>query len=75
MLRYLWEKWINFGELLAGIFGGMLLTIFYYTIFSIPGIILSYRYEKAGKCDNKGSYFYKDVSALCIKEINEAKEM
>lgn len=75
MFRYIWRKWIDFGEFLAGIFGGVLLTIFYFTIFAVPCFFLSFAYDQIGKCYIEGSYFCSDVSALTIRNIDEAKEM
>jgi hypothetical protein len=72
MLKELWEIWLKFGELLATPMGNGILTVFYFTLFAIPGICLSLIFDKIGKKFQQDSYFSEDVRDLRLNSFDEA---
>jgi hypothetical protein len=75
MVYTLWQKWLQFSEWLGTIIGNAILTVFYFTLFAIPGLFLTVIFDKFGKNTQNATYFSDDVSDLIISDMNEAQEM
>jgi hypothetical protein len=72
MLKELWKSWLKFGELLGTPMANGILTVFYFTLFAIPGICLSLIFDKIGKKFQQDSYFSDDVRDIRLSSIDEA---
>jgi hypothetical protein len=72
MLKVLWEKWLKFGELLGTPMGNGILTVFYFTLFAIPGICFSLFFDKIGKRFHHDSYFSEDMRDIRLNSVDEA---
>lgn len=75
MLRSAWDKWIAFSEILGTYVGNSILTVFYFSLFAIPGIVFSTVVDIVGKTNRTESYFSDDVNDLRMSTIEEAREI
>lgn len=76
MLRRLWEKWKAFGERVGNITSKIILTFFYFSLFAIPAVFLSFVYDKVGRnYEKQDSYFAEESVDLKLENMEEAKGM
>lgn len=75
MVYNLWHKWLLFGEWLGTRIGKAILTVFYFSLFAIPAIFLTYVFDKFGKKDQEVSYFSDNVDDLKVIDMDHALEM
>jgi len=72
--KTIWKEWIEFGEWLGNIIGQIVLSVFYFSLFMIPAVILSKKYHLESQ-SVRNSYFSNQVSELQLQTIDDAREM
>lgn len=75
MLRAAWDKWIAFSEILGTYVGNSILTVFYFSLFAIPGIVFSTVVDIVGKKGRKDTYYSEDVKDLQLQSLEDAREI
>ena len=72
--KTIWVEWREFGEWLGNIIGQIVISVFYFSIFMIPAVILSQNCRTESQSVRK-SYFNHQVSELQLQTMDEAREM
>jgi len=75
MLHKFWKTWLHFGEIIGNIVGQIILTVFYFTLFALPGIYFAFFSDKIGKKTQDKSYFSTDMRDLELTSLESAREL
>jgi len=72
-MKRIWKGWLKISEAMGNVVARIVLTVFYFVLFSIPSLLLTFVFDKVGKNYNKESYF-KDEK-IELNSLDEAREM
>ena len=76
MANKIWEKWKSLAERIGNVTGKVVFTAFYFSLFAIPAIFLSFAYDKVGKKYHaESTYFNQEVKDIELNNIEKAREM
>jgi hypothetical protein len=73
ILKDYWTKWLEISEAMGNVVGRITLSIFYFVLFAIPGLYLTFASDKVGKNFEESSYFINEKTEM--SSLDESRLM